>query len=213
MGPLFAAPLLLVEGDDDVQIWTQVPRYHRVRLAVIPCSGKDEVKKYQKLLEKLFASLRDDSSSLGFALLDGDQNVPTDPQNPQKFVKYLGLGCRESENLYLSDEVLSSMGLTWEQAQQRIEQRASEFGQKEAQLRAILGSDRQDADYKGVMLQLVEILDEKRVSWTLRVAKAIGGVKPTGQLAAFLGPSLMEVIWPTPAEAVPGQAVGTAAAV
>lgn len=28
MGPLFGAPLLLVEGDDDYRVWSQVPRHH-----------------------------------------------------------------------------------------------------------------------------------------------------------------------------------------
>jgi ABC-type Mn2+/Zn2+ transport system ATPase subunit len=30
MGPLFGVPLLLVEGDDDYRIWSQVPRHHVV---------------------------------------------------------------------------------------------------------------------------------------------------------------------------------------
>jgi energy-coupling factor transporter ATP-binding protein EcfA2 len=33
MGPLFGVPLLLVEGDDDYRIWSQVPRHHVVSFA------------------------------------------------------------------------------------------------------------------------------------------------------------------------------------
>ena len=32
------------------------------------------------------------------------------------YIRYLQLACHESENLYLSDEVLSDMGTTWNEA-------------------------------------------------------------------------------------------------
>ncbi len=32
MGPLFGVPILLVEGDDDYRIWSQVPRHHIISL-------------------------------------------------------------------------------------------------------------------------------------------------------------------------------------
>ncbi len=54
MGPLFGSPILLVEGDDDYRIWSQVPRHHIVNLAVIPSNG-DEIKHYQKTLESIFS--------------------------------------------------------------------------------------------------------------------------------------------------------------
>ncbi|MGH9198936.1 MAG: ATP-dependent nuclease, partial [Acidimicrobiia bacterium] len=47
MGPLFGVPLLLVEGDDDFRIWSQVPRYHAVIFAVIPSNG-DQINQYQR---------------------------------------------------------------------------------------------------------------------------------------------------------------------
>src|SRR5687767_2265394 len=34
MGPLFGVPILLVEGDDDYRIWSQVPRHHITSFAV-----------------------------------------------------------------------------------------------------------------------------------------------------------------------------------
>lgn len=75
MGPLFGAPLLLVEGDDDYRIWSQVPRHYVVDISVIPSNG-EEIKRYQKALEQIFSSLRDDSNGpCGFALLDGDKFI------------------------------------------------------------------------------------------------------------------------------------------
>ncbi len=73
MGPLFGSPLLLVEGDDDYRIWSQVPRYHAVNLSVIPCGG-DEIKKYQRSLELVFSALREPGvGETGFALIDRDK--------------------------------------------------------------------------------------------------------------------------------------------
>jgi predicted ATPase len=198
MGPLFGAPLLLVEGDDDNKIWSHVPRYHKVKLAVIPCNGADEVKNYQKTLEKIFASLRtDQTEAVGFALLDGDQALPTaDANNPQANIKYIKLACRESENLFLTDEVLTSLDLSdWGAAKIKIKAESINYGAKKTQLDQCGLWDRKSSDIKEVILQLSQILSPKNVPWTQRVARCIGDKKPEGQLADFLGIDLIESIW------------------
>jgi predicted ATP-dependent endonuclease of OLD family len=120
MGPLFGVPLLLVEGDDDYRIWSQVPRHHVVNFAVIPSHG-DEIFRYQKTLEKMFASLRDDGSLAGFALLDGDKGKPAaNEHTPQNHVRFIQLACHEAENLYLTDEVLAEIGTNWVDACAKI---------------------------------------------------------------------------------------------
>ena len=198
MGPLFGAPLLLVEGDDDNKIWSQVPRYHKVKLAVIPCNGADEVKNYQKTLEKIFASLRTDQTSpVGFALLDGDQTLPTaDANNPHANIKYIKLACRESENLFLTDEVLTLLNFAdWEAAKTKIKAESANYGAKQVQLDQCDSWDRKNSDIKDVILQLAQILSPKNVPWTQRVAKCIGDKKPEGQLADFLGADVIGSIW------------------
>ncbi len=76
MGPLFGVPLLLVEGDDDYRIFSQVPRHHVTNFAVIPSNG-EEIKKYQKSLERVLGSLREaNQQPAGYALLDGDKPLP-----------------------------------------------------------------------------------------------------------------------------------------
>lgn len=197
MGPLFGAPLLLVEGDDDNKIWSQVPRYHKIKLAVIPCNGADEVRNYQKTLEKLFASLKSDQTEpVGFALLDGDQNLPiADASNPQTNIKYIKLACLESENLFLANEVLTSLGFDWEAAKTKIKTESGKYGEKQAQLNLCDSWDRKSTDIKNVILQLSQILSSKNVPWTQRVAKCIGDKKPEGQLADFLGLDVIGSIW------------------
>lgn len=198
MGPLFNAPLLLVEGDDDNRVWNQVPRYHKLKLAVIPCQGADEVKAYQKTLEKIFASLRTDQTHpVGFALLDGDQPLPyANPNNPQTNVKFIKLSCLETENLYLTDEVLSSMGISWEDVKIRIKEQSDKFGEKQQQLNECDSWDRKNTKIKSIILQISHIIDPG-VHWTLRVAKCIGSKRPEGQIAEFLGSEVITSIWPS----------------
>lgn len=213
MGPLFGSPLLLVEGDDDYRIWSQVPRYHAVNLSVIPCGG-DEIKKYQRSLERVFSALREPGvGEAGFALIDRDKGKPIpEAVNPQSHIRYIQLECHESENLYLTDEVLASLDTDWPTAAAKIAGETASFGQKADILSSAPSWDRKTCDIKKVIEEVATILDPKRVHWTIRVAKAIGIGRPTGQLAEFLGDEVVSAIWgsaplPTQGEAPTEQAV------
>ncbi|MEQ1864149.1 MAG: AAA family ATPase [Micropepsaceae bacterium] len=197
MGPLFGVPMLLVEGDDDYRLWSQVPRYHQTSFSVIPCGGS-QIKKYQKSLEQILGVLRDDATKpSGYALLDGDVGRPQpNADTPQKHVPFIQLTCFEIENLYLCDEVLASLSTTWGDAQQKIVKESGRYGAKAAKLASAASWVRDKEDVKAIINELSEILDDKRVHWTLRVAKVLGSAKPSGQLAAFLGPEVVGSLWP-----------------
>ncbi|MDO8500759.1 MAG: AAA family ATPase [Gemmatimonadaceae bacterium] len=195
MGPLFGSPLLLVEGDDDYRAWSQVPRHHVIKLAVLPCDG-EEIFKYQKTLEQIFDSLRTTTTPpAGYALLDGDKRLPTGQTTPQDHVPFLRLECRESENLYLADEVIADLGVDWPTGCIQIKAQADKYGNKEAGLLGCDGWDRKSVDIKHLINELSAILDPKNVHWTKRVGTAIGKAKPSGQLADFLGPTILEALW------------------
>lgn len=196
MGPLFGVPLLLVEGDDDYRIWSQVPRHHQVSFATVPANG-DEIDQFQKNLEKLFEALREDATApAGYALLDGDKTIPQpNAERSQKHIQFIGLNCHEAENLYLTDEVLALLGTSWTDALTAIETRAPEFGDKVGRLAGVRTWDRKTVDLKGLMVELMAILDPKGIHWTIRVARAIGAGRPTGQLAEFLGDSVVAALW------------------
>jgi predicted ATPase len=196
MGPLFGAPLLLVEGDDDYRIWSQVSRHpsHQKLFSVLPCSGADSAKNYQKVLESIFGSIRTaPESSAGFVILDGDQNVP---DGEQRHVKFLKLNCHEAENLYLTGEVLVELGTTWAQAKAKIKEQAEKYGNKAEALRGCDGWDRQKQDVKTLINEIADILDTKKLPWTLRLGKIIGKGKPAGELADFLGEQVLTALWP-----------------
>ena len=90
MGRIFGSQILLVEGDDDHDMWSQAARHGLIDIAVVPCGGADLVKKRQRVLEGLFAGLRDPRpAKYGIALLDGDQVIPQ-PSNdcPQDYIQF-----------------------------------------------------------------------------------------------------------------------------
>jgi AAA domain, putative AbiEii toxin, Type IV TA system len=196
MGPLFGAPLLLVEGDDDYRIWSQVPRHHETNFAVIPTNG-EEIKRYQKVLEGILACLHTpDMGPLGYALLDGDVPLPQpQPTAPQDFVRFVKLNCHEAENLYLTAEVLHLLGTGWREASASIREASGRFGAKAQLLADAPLWDRRTVDLKGVINQVAEILDPRRVLWTVRVGATLGRQHPTGELADFLGASVVGALW------------------
>jgi predicted ATPase len=197
MGPLFGAPVLLVEGDDDYRIWSQVPRHHVTSFSVIPCRG-DEIFKYQRALEKIFAVLRErPTKPAGFALLDGDKQLPqANTDQPQDHVKFIRLSCHEAENLYLTDEIMQQIGTTWQDACRAVAAAASGHGAKANALSNVANWNRMNDDVKNVIAEVSLAVDSKHVHWTQRVGVGIGRSKPTGQLAAFLGPEVIAALWP-----------------
>jgi predicted ATPase len=192
MGPLFNVPILLVEGDDDSRIWSQVPRHGLIHIAVIPCNG-NEIFDYQKTLENLFASILGKSSTpTGYALLDSDSK---DSGTSQNYIKFLKLSCHESENLYLTDEVLKEMGYDWKTACDKIIKESSRFGNKSEELKNVSKWDRKTVNCKNVINELAETLDEKRLNWAYRLGKVLGEEKPKGQLYDFLGDDAVNSLW------------------
>lgn len=191
MGPLFNFPLLLVEGDDDYKIWSEVPRYSNVQISAIPCNGQ-EIYHYQKILEKLFGSILDNpSQESGYALVDSDMSKASN----QNHIKFIKLSCNESENLYLTDEILKSLNTNWDEAKKKIIEKSSEYGQKADELKKVEPWNRKTVDCKSVIKQISQILDDKQLPWTYRLGKELGKSKPTGQLAEFLGSEVVKAIW------------------
>jgi len=201
MGPLFGVPLLLVEGDDDYRIWSQVPRHHVASFSVIPTNG-EEIKQYQKSLETILRALREPISPAGYALLDGDKKLPEDNGTSQKQIKFIRLNCHEAENLFLTDEVLDILSIDWARAASKIVERSGDFGAKAPMLAQACNWDRKTADIHELINQITQILDPKNVHWTIRVARVIGERRPTGQLLDFLGTQVVDALWgPLPQQA------------
>jgi|APSaa5957512535_1039671.scaffolds.fasta_scaffold27089_5 hypothetical protein len=192
MGPLFNFPLLLVEGDDDYRIWSEVPRNNSIKISVIPCNG-EEIFHYQKTLEQLFDSVLDKPTNpTGFVLLDGDKNKKFHETNHIKSIK---LNCHESENLYITNEILHSLGHTWESACDLVIGESSKFGQKSEKLNSIKSWDKRNHDCKDIINELSKILDTRNLVWSQRIGKELAKTHPVGELADFLGSEVIKNIW------------------
>jgi predicted ATPase len=194
MGPLFGAPVLLVEGDDDYRVWVQVVRSGLVNLCVLPCNG-DEIKTYRRTLERMFDALSENVQLRGYALVDGDKYPDGKPD--AKYVPVIRLGCREIENLYLTDEVLQVLGHNWDAACALIEQKAGNYGEKAEALAKIRAVDRRNDDLKAFIHQVAEILDPIGLLWTVRLGKILGQGRPGGMLADFVGAEVISAVWPS----------------
>ena len=195
MGPLFAAPVLLVEGDDDYRVWIQVARSGSVKMCVLPSNG-DEIMRYQRTLERLFTALSENTQLRGVALLDGDKPLPVpNPDCRQDYVRFARLVCHETENLYLSDELLAELGHTWESASAKLVAEADVYRTKAPALRAIANIDRKIVDVKSVINEIAEILDPKRLLWSVRLGKFLGKQRPVGTLAEYIGEDNVTLLW------------------
>jgi hypothetical protein len=197
VAPLLGARLLLVEGIDDYTVWGHVPRVPKNTdlFAVLPAGG-DQIREHQMALESLFASMRDHGlPAAGFALVDGDRNVPTDI--PTEHIKFIKLACHEIENLYITDEVLGRLGTTWEELAAKLVEKANagDFGEKSAKILAATKEDRSTVDLKGIMLEIVTVADPVTVPWQVRVGQVLGRGRPNGQIAAFLGDEVVLALW------------------
>lgn len=195
MGPLFGHPLLLVEGDDDFIIWSHACRHGHLKFAVIPCNG-DEINKYAKTLKTILSSIvKPPEKPLAFKLRDKDEKkIPKNIYN-NAYIKSLFLNCREIENLYITNEILDDIGTSWNEAKIEIKKKSVEYGDKKEDLKQMINRNRRKVDLKGIIKQIVMILDPKSVDWKVRLANYLGKNTPDGQIKDFLGPDVISAFW------------------
>lgn len=112
-------PILLVEGSDEERIWQHANRKSNNHINIWPldCGGKDEVPKYEKEVNDIITSVYDNAT--GYSLIDGD-GVIEDPDDNPPTVRFK-LQCYSSENLIITDEVLSYLGTDWNSLEINIE--------------------------------------------------------------------------------------------
>ena len=112
------APVLLLEGEDDERIWQQAVRSAKGRIKLYPC-GVDSItnlNEFEEEVAQILESVYD--NAIGYSLRDRDENPESiDNIGP---VQRMRLNWRNSENLLLTDEVLSRCGLSWDEFQERV---------------------------------------------------------------------------------------------
>jgi len=171
-------PILLVEGDDDVRIWQQANRTSNGAIKFYPCSvgGVGSMPDYETSVIEIINGVYDNAKA--FSLRDrdeGDENIEDTPP----LVRFK-LSCRAAENLILTDEVLSSLNLTWQQMQEEIDRWLLSFTThpKFAIMNEFknTGFDRKNFDLKELR-NIIIGLTETAKPWEVAVGQVIGQIK------------------------------------
>lgn len=111
LGGVFGLKMILVEGEDDFEIWNQAVRSSSdLRLSIMPPSGGKSLQTSdRRVLTNLFGAMGN-SNQLGYVLQDRDDRKGNPRNSSDEKMPLILLGCREAENLTLCDEVLLELG-------------------------------------------------------------------------------------------------------
>ncbi|NVK52807.1 MAG: AAA family ATPase [Flavobacteriaceae bacterium] len=113
------SPILLVEGEDDVRVFQQAIRSSNGMLRLYPCSvdGVGHFPEYEASVIEIIKGVYDNASAYSLRDRDeGDENIDDTPP-----IVRFKTSCRAVENFILSDEVLATLGNSWELLEIEIE--------------------------------------------------------------------------------------------
>jgi len=198
-----SSPILLLEGEDDVRIWQQVVRSSEgaFKLYPVQCETINKMNEYEKRVVKIIESVYD--KPVAFSLRDKDDDDESIDDIPPLI--RMRLSCRAAENLLLSDDVLSSAGIDWDEFKKRAEKWMSD-NPKHAKFEAFNkfkdGSyDRKQADLKELRVLIVGAIMASDKPWEVLVGQAIAKQKkistPTvNSLQDYLGAKVVASLIP-----------------
>ena len=187
------SPILLVEGEDDERIWQQAARSSQGRIRVNPCvaGSIEQLAQYETEVRNILECIYDDAQ--GFSLRDRDDNE--DEIEDYGPVIRMRLSCRASENLMLSNDVLSLCGTDWPALKDAVQHwvERNQRHQYFEDVKAFLdnGFKRKEHDLKNIRNILIGLMTNK--PWEVIVGQAIaklskdGGQNVDGSLRNFLG--------------------------
>lgn len=167
------SPVLLVEGDDDARVWQQAVRTANGKLRLYPCpvDSINQLSLYETEVSKIVLAVYDNPKAYSLRDRDGEP-VAIDDVGP---VIRMRLNCRAAENLMLSDDVLQSVGTTWDELKVEIgnwneSNKANKYhdGMKAF---AAGGFERQMFDLKEIRNILLGLLSNK--PWEVLVGQSI----------------------------------------
>lgn len=192
------SPILLVEGEDDERIWQQVVRTSSGRIKLYPCSvgSVTSLNAYETESNNIINSVYDDAK--GYSLRDRD-GVEGEMRDYDHLIR-MKLSCRNAENLLLSDESLSVLGVNWSDLKLKINQWISRNSDHSHY--SIMtgfrdgGFDRMSFDIKDIRNDIMGIVGSSK-PWEIVVGQAIAGLdlssidaidfNAEGEMNTFLG--------------------------
>jgi hypothetical protein len=192
LGSVFGLKMILVEGDDDFEIWNQAVRSSKdLKLSIMPPSGGKPMQlKDRKILTGLFAAMGN-SSEIGYVVQDRDDRSGNPSNSRDEKMPMLWFACREAENLTLCEEVLAELGYDKESAKAKI----IEQGFEESRANTVFADRMLCNISKDEMVIIQAAIYHQNSRWQTTIGKVIGHGKPTGELAEFLGSEIIEAFW------------------
>jgi len=199
------APILLVEGEDDERIWQQAVRSSNGKINIYPCAvdGVSNMNDFEDETEIIIRSVYNNAK--GYSLRDKDESTEKIDDLPHLI--RMKLSCRNSENLILTDETLSSLNKTWEQMKNNIESwlianaqhphYSAMKGFKDS------GYNRKNYDIKEIRNDLMGIIGSSK-PWEVVVGQTISNLKWTdaksfeeeGKILSYLGEKVSNSLIP-----------------
>lgn len=199
------APILIVEGEDDERIWQQAVRtsQRRIKLYLVPAGGVAEMNLLEEDAKQIIEAVYD--RARGYSLRDRDEG-PEEIVDLPPIIR-MRLSCRAAENLILSDDVLKSLDLSWEDVKSKIDVWLSVSKEHQAydmmKCFADKGYERKTFDLKELRMILLAIINSKK-SWEVLVGQVLATLhrqsdfpaEPEGSMVAYLGPKVAENLLP-----------------
>lgn len=147
------APVLLVEGEDDERIWQQAVRTTQGKIKIYPCvcGSVEQISIFETEVKNIIESVYDKARA--YSLRDRDDTPEEDLSDELPIIK-LKLRCYSAENLLLTDDVLSSLGYTWKDLQEKINEWLTEkTGKTHPQFEDMLSFKKANYDRKNLKIK------------------------------------------------------------
>ena len=191
--------LLLVEGEDDIRVWSQAIRTSEGKIKLFPSevNSIDSLNEYETKIDKIISSIYD--NPIAYSIRDGDDNINIEVADLEH-VKRFRLNCNAIENLILSDEVLQKYNLTFENIKEKIESWLEQ--NPEHQYHDAMesfkndGYNRREFDFKNIR-NILNGFFEDRKSWEIRIGQVIGSgtyLEGDNSLLYYLGNDIKSLL-------------------
>jgi ABC-type multidrug transport system ATPase subunit len=199
------SPIMLVEGEDEERIFQQIIRSSNGQLKLYPCSvgGVGNLPDFETSVIEILTGVYD--NAIGYSLRDRDEGDEVIQDTPP-LIRFK-TSCRASENLIVSDEVLDTMSITWNDLEAEIEKWLIAFAGhvKHGDMTAFKASGyaRKTFDLKEVRNIIIGLTGYAK-PWEFAVgqtiSKVVRGQTPKdfsdNKVCNFLGPKLANMLRP-----------------
>ncbi|BBF81263.1 AAA family ATPase [Asticcacaulis excentricus] len=195
-------PILIVEGEDDEQIWRQASRSSQGRIKLFACLAGSVAQQteLERFTNRMLTAIYDDP--VGFSVRDGDGS--TEALVDEGCVKRFRLGCYAIENLLLTDECLQRLDSSWEDFQAKATTwLAGNSTHKDRELveQLIASEDRlRHVKIKNIRQLICAILNKDK-PWEVPVGQTLGSIIPDYEadplpfsITSFVGLDLMKAL-------------------